>query len=192
MKRTAFLVTVGAGLLVMVLGGARDVNGQERESATAAALRSLQAEHAQLKATLAERDKTIRVLEDEIVVLKQTVERLKTGGGETKADLERQIIDVQARVNQGQSKVMALTRTTIDVRIPPPPGSAYQGSAGLATQYGLNDRVKRGDFRTQKDKDKAIADAKAALLPLYEELRALKQKLADIQPRPQPSPGTSP
>jgi hypothetical protein len=62
MKRTAFLLTVGAGLLALGLCGTWAANGQE----PADALRLLQAENTLLKATMVQRDKEIESLKKEI------------------------------------------------------------------------------------------------------------------------------
>jgi hypothetical protein len=123
-----------------------------------------------------------------------------------KADLEGRIVSLQARINQEQSKVMALIRTTIDVRMESPAGGYISGgqiyqrvlTCGIPvtlrspsgyththhdscyTTRSVGPSVKQGDFRSAIDKDRAIAAAKAAMLPLYEELKDLKQQLAEV------------
>lgn len=72
MKRTAFLLTVGVGLLALGLCGTWAANGQE----PADALRLLQAENTLLKATLAQRDKEIESLKTEIATLRVEKEKL--------------------------------------------------------------------------------------------------------------------
>jgi hypothetical protein len=62
MKRTAFLLTVGVGLLALGLCGTWTANGQE----PADALRLLQAENTLLKATMKQRDKEIESLKKEV------------------------------------------------------------------------------------------------------------------------------
>jgi len=138
--------------------------------------------------------------------------RVKTPG-EVKpmADLERQIVSLQAHINLEQSKVMNLIKATVDLQmIPPPNGYIRNGQvysrvlhcqSSTSRWLGRDDyvhthdsscyhyvpagpAVKAGDFRTEHDKSRAITDAKASILPLYEELKILKQELADLKSKP--------
>jgi len=121
------------------------------------------------------------------------------------AELDTKITALQARVNQGRSKVLAVTRGTIDVRMVPPAGGAIIGGqvCRLDPNYPyypyynyvpIGPAVRQGDFRTQRDKDIAIQTAKEELLPLEQELKTLrdeltktKEKLAKLRAAPAPN-----
>jgi len=120
------------------------------------------------------------------------------------AELDAKIAALQARVNLGRSKVVSLIRSTVDTPMVPPAGGGI--CTGMHTYPGpyhtepmiidvngrhLGPAVKRGDFRTAHEKEKAIQTAKEELLPLEQELRTLcdesakaKEKLAKLRTAP--------
>ena len=126
------------------------------------------------------------------------------------ADLELRKTNLRAQIGAGQTEVSALTRTTIDTRMAVPTGCfvdgqniyrkrlicghpetakspyrwdvyAHHHTDSCYTSDLIGPAVKEGDFRTQHDKDMAIEAAKAKILPLFEEMRALDKELDRLQ-----------
>jgi hypothetical protein len=101
----------------------------------------------------------------------------------TVADLDSRIKTLQPKLGQCRSKTAELARAKVDQRmIPPPNGGIHQhGGEERIHNFEGNDigpAIKRGDFRTQLDKDEAVRTAKQDLLPMEQELRALQDELA--------------
>jgi hypothetical protein len=123
------------------------------------------------------------------------------------AELDARIASLQARVNQGRNKVMLFVRSTVDTPMVPPAGGGI--CTGMHTYPGpyhtepmiidangrhLGPAVKRGDFKTAQEKEKAIRAAKEELIPLEQELRTLrdesakaKDKLTKLRAAPAPN-----
>ena len=107
------------------------------------------------------------------------------------AELEVQKTNARARINAGQAEVSALTRATIDVPMQVPPhgmvkdGQVYRrmliDNAPYYQYVPIGPAIKEGDFRTQRDKDQAIQEAKVKLLPLFEEVRAMDAQLEPLK-----------
>ena len=126
------------------------------------------------------------------------------------ADLELRKTNLRAQIGAGQTEVSALTRTTIDTRMAVSTGCfvdgqniyrkrlicghpetakspyrwdvyAHHHTDSCYTSDLIGPAVKEGDFRTQHDKDMAIEAAKAKILPLFEEMRALDKELDRLQ-----------
>lgn len=105
------------------------------------------------------------------------------------SDLELRKTNLRVQIGAGQIGVSALVRASLDARmIPPAGGFISRGQVYRREMRGGNEcfvpigpAVKVGDFRTQKDKDTAIEAAKAKLLPLFEEVRALDDELGLLQ-----------
>jgi chromosome segregation ATPase len=126
------------------------------------------------------------------------------------ADLELRKTNLRAQIGAGQTEVSALTRATIDTRMPVLTGCfvdgqniyrkrlicghpevvkspyrsdvyAHHHTDSCFTSDLIGPAVKEGDFRTQHDKDMAIEAAKAKMLPLFEEVRALDKELDQLQ-----------
>ena len=133
------------------------------------------------------------------------------------ADLEQRKTNLRAQIGAGQTEVSALTRATVYTRMPVPTGCFVEGqniyrkrlicghpevtrtpyrwdvyvhrhTNSCYTSDLIGPAVKEGDFRTQHDKDMAIEAAKAKILPLFEEMRALdnvldssKKELAELR-----------
>jgi small-conductance mechanosensitive channel len=92
------------------------------------------------------------------------------------ADLEAQIAQLEPRVNLGRSKIMSLSRATMDVRLIPPDGHGEEW-------FLWHPSVRPGDFRSQHDKEMAINAAKEELLPLETDLKALKDEQEKVMKR---------
>ena len=107
------------------------------------------------------------------------------------AELEAQKTNARARINAGQAEVSALTRATIDLPMQVPPhgmvqdGQVYRRESIEQHPYyryiPIGPAVKQGDFRTQRDKDQAIQEVRARLLPLFEEVRTLDAQLEPLK-----------
>jgi len=106
------------------------------------------------------------------------------------AELDAKIVALQARANQGRSKVVSLIRSTADTPMVPPAGGGICPACSfynhpLNTPMIINSEgkhigpaIKRGDFRSVLERDKAIQAAKEELLPLEQELGTLRDELA--------------
>ena len=121
------------------------------------------------------------------------------------AALEPRITNLRAQIARGQAEVSSLIKATIDVRTPVPPGAyisnghiyvkkltcnrvetgsstypwgGHRHSDACYEIYHIGPEVKKGDYRTQRDKDAAIEAAKKGLIPLFDEVRSLSQELA--------------
>lgn len=122
------------------------------------------------------------------------------------ADLERQLQDLRSRIALGQAEVTRLIRATVDTRyVPPPGGRVYDGqvwrresdaNGNVIRWVPLGPAVKQGDFRTAGQRDAAIAEAKAALLPLRvrerELVAALDAEKKAAKPAAAPATPTAP
>jgi DNA repair exonuclease SbcCD ATPase subunit len=108
------------------------------------------------------------------------------------AELDAKIVALQARVNQGRSKVLIFIRGTVDVRMVPPPGGAIIDGQVCRRDddypyppyyryVPIGPAVRKGDFPTLLDRDKAIQAAKEELLPLEQELKTLRDDLTKVK-----------
>ena len=119
----------------------------------------------------------------------------------TVADLDSRIKALQPKLGQCRSKIMGLARATVDQPMVPPPGGkiengqiyrrelhkdySYYGPYYYGPSYeshyeyvAIGPAVKKGDFPTQHEKDKAIQKAKEEALPMEQELKALQDEFA--------------
>lgn len=122
------------------------------------------------------------------------------------AELDAKIAALQARVNQGRSKAMSLIRSTVDTPMVPPAGGGIcpfcsfynhpMNTPMIINSEGkhIGPAIKRGDFRSVLERDKAIQTAKEESLPLEQELKTLrdeltktKEKLAKLRAAPAPN-----
>jgi len=123
----------------------------------------------------------------------------------TKVEYEQQIKNLTARISIENAKVTNLIHASVDAHMIPPPGGYVSGnsiyrrvltcghgtilrspgyththSSSCYTSRLVGPAVIPGAFRTEHDRDQAITTAKAAILPLHEELRKVRQQLADL------------
>jgi regulator of replication initiation timing len=102
---------------------------------------------------------------------------------QTAADLETRIAALRPKVLVMRNKVTELSRSTVDIPTPVPPGGIIQNgtvfkkeSMIVAPFYRLvpvGPAVKKGDFRTADEKEEAVKKAKAEWMPLDQELKSL-------------------
>lgn len=109
---------------------------------------------------------------------------------QTAAEAEQLVADLQARINalspkigQQRAKISILAHAKIDQRMIPPPGGGIRFVNGEERIYNFegNDigpAIKRGDFRTQHDKEAAVQAAREELLSLTQESTSLPDELA--------------
>jgi len=82
-----------------------------------------------------------------------------------------------------QSKISILRHATLDTRKHVPPNGGIHVIDGVEYIYNsegkiIEPAIKKGDFRTQQDKDEAIRNAGAGALTLQKELESLQDQLA--------------
>ena len=118
--------------------------------------------------------------------------------------LETRKTNLRSQIGAGQAEVTAFAKASVDAQVMPPAGGYTEApsryhpdgqvyarqrwNAGSVTYPDWRERtfpvgpaIQRGDFRTQHDKDIAIAAAQKKLLPLFEELRPLEKELAQLK-----------
>lgn len=111
----------------------------------------------------------------------------KTGGTaratleNRKRELERTITETRARIGQVNSAVSSLAKASVDVRIVAAPGLLGNRDRYYAPTPGTTIDIQRGDFRTQTEKDAAIAAAKRPLPGLLADLKRAEGELADVK-----------
>ena len=126
----------------------------------------------------------------------------------TIADLDGRIKALQAKVGPARSKIMGLARATLDQQMIPPAGGkiengqvfrqdvrylrevervGYDASGNRFVTYRnvpsyeyvpIGPAVKKGDYRTQSEKEEALRKAKEEGLPMEQELKSLQDELA--------------
>ncbi|MCX5682311.1 MAG: hypothetical protein NT049_01325, partial [Planctomycetota bacterium] len=99
------------------------------------------------------------------------------------ADIEGRIAALRPKVGLRRSKIMELERAKVDQRMVPPPSGGIRIVNNEERIYNfeykdIGPAIKRGDFRTQQEKDEAIRKAKEDALPVEQELKALQDELA--------------
>lgn len=104
------------------------------------------------------------------------------------ADLQAEIAQLEPKVGQSRAKINNLLRATVDVPMVPPPGGMIRDGQVWRRDSDypyypyyrylpVGPAVKKGDFPTQHEKEKAIQSAKEANLPLEQQLRNLRDQL---------------
>ena len=88
------------------------------------------------------------------------------------ADIKGRIAQTQATIGLVRSKISSLAKGTVDVDV---------REDGRDHIYRDHIYVKPGDFRTVKEKNEAVAAAKAELAPSMIELHGLEAELAKVQ-----------
>jgi len=110
----------------------------------------------------------------------------------TVADLQARLAPLRAQVGQARGKVAALVRGTVDATNVAPPGGKIQGGQIYRFEnrydvYGnpiftpIGSVIKKGDFRSQQEKENAIRAARAEATPLEMELKTLEDQLAQAK-----------
>lgn len=111
------------------------------------------------------------------------------------ADIEQRMKNLRMQISHAQATITDLSRSTIDSKYDLPSSACYIRDGMIYRQsrnsdgryyYGPRDTlvgpaIKPGDFRTQLDKNRAIADAKALLIPLYQDMEGLKRELEELR-----------
>jgi regulator of replication initiation timing len=102
----------------------------------------------------------------------------------TVANLEARIAILRPKVTQNRGRLADLVRSTIDQQMPVPPGGVVKGGVvykkeGLivAPYYQfipVGPAMRKGDFRTQQEKDDAIRKARDEAAPLEQEFKSLQ------------------
>ena len=118
-----------------------------------------------------------------------------------KADLEIRIAALAPKLGQARSKIAALVRGVVDQQMIPPAGGKIEGGQiyrrevhndwnyygpyywgyNYGTHYEyvpIGPAVKKGDYRSQQEKDAAIQKAKEETLPMEQEMKSLQAELA--------------
>jgi len=88
------------------------------------------------------------------------------------ADLQARLTELQGRAGLARTKVSNLQQATVDLRLVPPPGRPGQ------PQYSYPSPTRRGDFRSEMEKQEAVRKAKEILVPIEIELRKTQDDLA--------------
>jgi regulator of replication initiation timing len=102
----------------------------------------------------------------------------------TVADLEARIAVLRPKITQNRGKLTDLVRSSIDQQTPVPSGGVVNGgvvyrkeSLIVAPYYQfipVGPAVRKGDFRTQQEKDDAIRRARDEAAPLEQEFKSLQ------------------
>jgi hypothetical protein len=133
------------------------------------------------------------------------------GLDKTVADLDGRIAALRTKVIQARTKITDLSRSTIDQVTPVPPGAIVKNdtvyrkeSLVVSPHYQyvpLGPAIRKGDFRSQREKDDAVKKAKEEAVPLEQELRSLQAEQAAAKAKllklkaaaaPSPAPGEAP
>jgi hypothetical protein len=110
--------------------------------------------------------------------------------GKKVADIESRIAVLRRQVIQSRDKIGALIRSTVDQAMIVPPGGKveegqvyrYDNEPGSRPRYVcIGPAVRKGDFRSQHEKDKAVLAAKDEAMPLGRELKALEDQLPEAK-----------
>jgi hypothetical protein len=87
------------------------------------------------------------------------------------ADLQARLTELQGRAGLARTKVSNLQQATVDVRLVPPDGHGDEW-------FRSHPSMRRGDFRSEMEKQEAVRMAKEVLVPIEIELRKTQDDLA--------------
>lgn len=102
-----------------------------------------------------------------------------------KADLQRQITDIQTALAIGRIRMETLSRATAGKWIIYQKAQRTTTVPGTTYSYSYTEIVPsgeiQGDFRTEHEKTKAVDAVRIALVPLYVQLRENQEQLTGVQ-----------
>jgi predicted nucleic acid-binding Zn-ribbon protein len=103
------------------------------------------------------------------------------------AELETRITELQPKIIEVRSRISEVARSTVDQAVSVPAGAIVQSGTIfkkepllVAPYYRLvplGPAVRKGDFRSQAEKDDALRQARDAAAPVERELKALQTEL---------------